>query len=181
MKVLLMLALASLLALMAGIGVMYAIGAAQPRTHVVSRTALYPQPPDSVWAVLSDWEHSPSWRKDVQRVERLPDVDGHPVWRQVAGKNAWSLVVTEEIAPLRMVATIADSTPGWGGTWTYRLAPEDGGTRVTVIERGAIENPLFRFLMRYVFGPGSAIDMYLTGLGTRFGVAVKPVDARVEE
>lgn len=181
MKLLFRLALASVAAFVVAFAVMYLVGMAQPERHVASRHADYRQPPERVWATITDWERSPAWRKGVSSVERLPDRDGHPAWKEVAGGSPMVFVVTEEIPPVHLVTTLADSSAGFGGSWTYALSPAASGTRLTVTERGFVRNPLFRFLMRHVFGTHSTIDAYLTGLGTHFGESVTPADAGVEE
>lgn len=150
-------------------------GALLPRTHHVTRSALYAQPPDSIWAVIADMEHSPSWRSDITGVKRLPDHDGHPVWLQIAKEGNWPLEITVEEAPSLLVAVVADSSAGFGGAWTYHLVSEGTGTRVTITEDGFVSNPFFRFIARYCFGLTSSLDAYLTALGHHFRESVHPV------
>ena len=40
------------------------------------------QPREAVWDRIVDFGGLASWRRDVERVERLPDRDGHEVWRE---------------------------------------------------------------------------------------------------
>jgi uncharacterized protein YndB with AHSA1/START domain len=177
MKILLRATMATVLAFAVALGTVFAIGAALPRAHVAARSVLYRQPVEIVWATIADWEHSPEWRRDVRRVDRLPDHAGHPVWRQDTGRGTWALEILEEVPLSRMVAGIADSRHGFGGSWTYTLTPEAGGTRLTLVERGFVDPPMLRFLMRFVFGLHTSIDLYLTALGTHFGERVTPADA----
>jgi hypothetical protein len=181
MKVLGRIVIVLALLLVTALAIAYAVGAAQPRHHVASRFAVYPRSPDSLWAVITDWEGSPRWREDVSRVERAPDREGRPAWRLITPEGAMTLVIAEEVAPLRMVAIMADTSQGYGGSWTYILAPEGGGTRLTIVERGFIDHPLFRFLARFVFGVTSTADGYLTGLGRHLGTDVTPQDAGIRE
>ena len=160
--------------LLALIAIMGIGGALLPRRHSVSRSALFAAPRDSLWAVIADMEHSPSWRTDVIGVRRLPDRNGHPVWLQLTRETDWPLEITLEDAPARLVAVVADSSAGFGGSWTYDLAPAGSGTRITITENGFVSNPFFRFMARYFFGLSSPIDQYLTALGHRFGENVKP-------
>jgi uncharacterized protein YndB with AHSA1/START domain len=155
----------------------YGIGVTLPRRHHVTRTALYAQPPDTVWAVIADMERSPSWRTEITRVERLPDRDGHPVWNQVSRQGSWPLEIVEATPPTRLVAVVADSSQGFGGRWTYTLTPEGTGTRVTIAEDGFVDPPMFRFIARYLIGLTRTLDTYLEGLGRHFGEAVTPVAA----
>ncbi|HZD05714.1 MAG TPA: hypothetical protein VE173_12380, partial [Longimicrobiales bacterium] len=66
---------------------------------------------------------------------------------------------------------IADEGLPFGGTWTYVLEPDAGGTRVTLTEDGEIYNPFFRFMARFVFGYDGTMRSYLDGLEARMGGA----------
>jgi len=155
--------------------VMTLIGMALPRRHHVTSHALIGASPDSVWAAITDWPSSPSWRPEVTRVERLPDRNGHEVWNQTGPDGSWPLEIVQSEPAALLVAAVADSSQGYGGTWTYRLAPEGDGTRVTITEDGFVDNPLFRFMANYVFGLRGTLNGYLEGLGQRFGQTVRAV------
>ncbi len=159
------------------VGIAGIAGWASPRRHHARTTVTLKAPRDSVWAVLADMQGSPAWRRDVTGVKRLADRDGHPVWEQQSKDGAWALVLTAIEPPSRLVATVADTTQGFGGTWTYTLAPEGHGTRVTIAEDGFVDPPMFRFLARYVFGLHAAQRAYLRDLGRRFGEKVEPLRA----
>jgi hypothetical protein len=58
---------------------------------------------------------------------------------------------------------------GFGGTWTYELAPDGDRTRVTITENGWVDNVVFRFLAKYVFGHDATQNQYLSSLEARFG------------
>jgi uncharacterized protein YndB with AHSA1/START domain len=156
------------------LAVMFTVGALLPADHVVASRAVYPVPADSLWAVVSDFEHAASWRPDLQRVERLPDRNGHPVWLEVGPTGELPYEITASDPPRRMTTTIADDDLPFSGSWEYELVPGPGGTRLTVTERGTIRNAVFRFLARYLFGYHSTLDGYLTALGTRLGASVTP-------
>lgn len=170
----LLLALSALV--LALIAVMGVGGLLLPRTHRVSRSAVFAQPRDSVWSVIADMEHSPAWRTDVTAVKRMPDRNGHPMWLQMTKEGSWPLEIAVERPPALLVAVVADSSAGFGGSWTYDVSTEAGRTRVTITETGFVANPFFRFLARYLFGLSSGIDNYLVALGHRFHEDVKPGD-----
>ena len=159
------------------VGVVGLIGLALPRHHHAASRAAYRAPRDSVWAALSDMEHSPAWRSDVTGVRRLADRDGRPVWEQQTKEGPWALELTVIEPPSRLVATVADTTQGFGGTWTYTLADSNDGTVVMLSEDGFVDHPLFRFLARFVFGLHGAQMQYLRDLGRRFGEKVTPRQA----
>jgi hypothetical protein len=163
--------------LFALVGVCWGIGAMLPRTHVVTRTAAFHEPVDTVWATVADIEHSPSWRSDITGVRRLEDRNGHEVWLQLAKEGNWPLEIAVSERPSRIVAVVADSSQGFGGQWTYEFAAEGEGTRLTITERGFVDAPLFRFMAKFIFGTTNTMETYLKDLGRKFGETVKPAPA----
>ena len=73
-----------------------------------------------------------------------------------------------------MVTRIRDTDLGYSGKWTYMLAAEKGGTRLSIREDGEVSNVLFRFMSRYIFGHTATIDSYLTALAKHFGEDAAP-------
>jgi hypothetical protein len=146
------------------------VGLLLPRDHVATRAVRLKPAPPAVWEVLADHAAEPSWRKDLVRVERLPDRDGRPVWQEVSRRGDTLALLTEEwVPPRRLVRRIVGEGLPFGGTWTIELAPEGLGSVVTVTERGEVYNPVFRFVSRFVMGHTATIDGYLKALGRRFG------------
>jgi len=162
-------------ALVAVVALMALVGAFVPRDHRAISTITLRQPPDSVWRVIRDLGNIGAWWPEWKESVRLPDKDGHEAWRQKVGGFDMPLLVLESQPPGRLVTRI-DSPPGaaFGGTWTYELAPDSGGTRISVTEAGWISNPIFRFTSRFLFGYYGSLDGYLKALGTRFGETVTP-------
>jgi uncharacterized protein YndB with AHSA1/START domain len=161
--------------LIALIAVMAIIGALVPREHRATSTVTLRQPPDTVWRVVRDIGGIPSWWTDMKESTRRPDRDGHEVWSQKVSGFDMPLVVMESSPPRRLVTKIdAEAGAAFGGTWTYELAPDSAGTRVSITEDGWIGNPIFRFVSRFVFGYYGSLDGYLKALGKRFGEEVKP-------
>ncbi len=158
------------------IALMALIGAFVARDHRATSTISLRQSPDSVWKVVRDLGGITAWFPAMQQSERLPDRDGHEVWHQkMSGFDVPILVL--ESSPPRTLVTQIDPTAGgaFGGTWTYEVAPDSTGTRISVTEAGWISNPVFRFMSRFLFGYHGSLDKYLRALGTRFGEEGKPV------
>ena len=157
------------------IALMALVGAFLPRDHRATSTISVRQPPDSVWKTVRDLGGITAWWHEAQESVRLPDKDGHEAWRQKVGGFDMPLVVLESQPPRRLVTKI-DSPPGaaFGGTWTYELTPEGGGTRLSVTEAGWIANPIFRFMSRFLFGYYGSLDGYLKALGKKYGETVTP-------
>ena len=126
------------------IAVVWVIGAMLPVAHVASGSAAFAEPPESLYAVISDTANYSAWLDDETPVAV---VDAQPPRR----------VVTR---------VVADDLP-YGGTWTFDIAPAGAGSRVTITEHGEVYNPLFRFMSRFVFGHTATIDKFLAALAAR--------------
>lgn len=155
------------------------IGAMLPREHSASRSAVYQRPPGEVWEAITGVDAMPEWRSDVDRVEHLPHRDGNPVWQETGTYGSMPMEQIEAVPRRRLVLRIADPALPFGGTWTYELEPADGGTRLTITEDGHVDNVVFRFMSRFVFGYTSTMEGYLRDLGRHFGeeIEVQPGSA----
>jgi uncharacterized protein YndB with AHSA1/START domain len=154
--------------------VIYVIGLLLPQSHVASSSARFAAKPDALWASLTDVAAFPQWRRDVTRVEILPDENGQRGWREYGRQGTVTYRVVESVPQRRLVSRIADEHLPYGGTWTYELAPAGDGTRLTITERGEIYNPVFRFVARFVMGHTATMNGVLRALGARHGERVTP-------
>jgi hypothetical protein len=159
--------LLALLALVALVALIACVGYLLPQGHVASRSARYVQPPEAVFDVIRDVGAAASWRTDLRRVELLPPVDGRVRYREESGSGSLTMEIVETTRPTRMVTRIADPDQPFGGTWTFELVPDEGGTRLTITERGEVYNVIFRALARFVFGHTSTMEGYLAALGRK--------------
>ena len=164
--------------LVALVAIALIVGSLLPRDHVAGSSIVLRQPRDSVWRAVRDLANLPGIWSELVSSQRAMDVDGREVWEQKM-KNGFTLrlIVTEEVPPQRLVMTI-DAPPDapFGGTWSYEVAPADGGTtQLTVTERGYVNSPLFRFMSRFMFGYHATQEGYLKAMGRKFGEDVTPV------
>ena len=158
---------AALFILFVPLVVISTMGMMLPETHVAVASAAFHHSQEEVWKVISG---PPDWRPDVTRFERLPERDGHPMWREYSsdGKSiAYELVTSEP--PRKMMTRIAEKDLPYRGTWIYDLDPEGKGSRLTITEAGSIHNPIFRFVSHYVMGQTATIDAYLRNLSRKLG------------
>jgi hypothetical protein len=151
------------------------VGSLLPRDHVAAMSARVAAAPDAVWAALTDRAAFPTWRRDVKRIELLPDSSSGPSWREHAGHDAITYVAETQEPPRRLVSRIAGKNLPYGGSWEYRIEPDGAsGSTVTVIERGSVYNPVFRFISRFFMGHTSMIDGFLRALSKKFGTEATP-------
>src|SRR5689334_8602834 len=130
------------------VAIVAAIGARLPRDHVASRSATFRARPETVFPLIASLE-----------IGKRDDVP---------------IAIVEARPPERLVTRIADPNLPFGGTWTFVLAPVDGGTRLTITERGYVTNPIFRFVSRVVLGHDATMAAYLRELAARLGEAPPP-------
>lgn len=155
----------SITLLMLLLGAVVVAGGLVAREHRITRTVELGAPPVAVFAAIADLEAMPAWRPEVVRVERVPGQAGAPpVYREYSVRGVVTWAVLEHRPPARLFLGITGAGPGFEGTWTFDLASAPGGTRLTVTERGEIDNPVFRFLSRFVVGYGQNLDAYLDAL-----------------
>jgi hypothetical protein len=99
------------------------------------------------------------------------------VWKALQEIGGFDLpvIVLESSPPRKLVTQIDPKVKApFGGTWTFELTAETGGTRVTVTEAGWVSNTIFRFMSRFLFGYYGSLDKYLKALAKRFGETVRP-------
>lgn len=155
------------------------VGWLTPREHVAGAELRLDQPPDTVWSVVRDVEAYPDWWSYVSAAEMRQATDGGAryVMRDRHGQEV-PYEVVEFRPPRRLVMRIADEDLPFGGSWTYEVEPAEGGSLLRITENGNVENPLFRFMARFVFGYHAAMESYLEALARRFGE--EPRVSRVE-
>ena len=169
MRMIVMIGLGLIAALLLLAGMVALIGSRLPRAHTATRSVLLHRSPPEVYAVIRDFGAAPSWRADVKRVELQPQPDGRLHFRETGSHGTVNYELAEDIPGQRMVTRIVDQDLGYSGKWTYVLADENGGTRMTITEDGEVSNVLFRFMSRYVFGHTATLDTYLNALAKRLG------------
>lgn len=142
----------------------FGFGYLLPETYTDSQSVTVSQAPEVVWAKMTDHGAEPGWRKDLVRVERVGDRNGHAVWREEYGRGPKVLLETAESVPgERLVRHVEDEEGLYRGELTFRLKPAAGGTEVSVAEKGTVKNPFLRTMV-HLFGKGSCVRQYLGDL-----------------
>ncbi|HEX9759290.1 MAG TPA: SRPBCC family protein [Candidatus Acidoferrales bacterium] len=157
------------------VAIMWIIGVLLPAGHTATRMARFAQPPEAVWEAITNSAGMTAWRSGLQEVRPLDG--GKAGWMEVSDFGELPLEIVEQDPPRRLVMRIADENLPFGGTWTYVVAPRDGGgSTLRITEDGVIHSAFFRFMARFFFGHTATIETYLTDLGKKFGETVTPVE-----
>ena len=150
------------LAVLAGlVGLMAVVGWMLPVGHTASRSAVIDALPARVFDAVSQVDEYPVWRTGVTAVEILPDDSRGRRFREDGSDGPIIFRIESSVSPSRFLTRIDDPDQPFGGTWTYNLAGEGAGTRLTITEDGEVYNPVFRFLSRYVFSQTATMEQYL--------------------
>src|SRR5436309_3007580 len=112
--------------------VMAIVGACLPVKHTATLRVRLARPPADIWKAITEVEAFPTWRPGVARVERLSDRS----WREHGSHRATAFEVVEAAPTTRLVSRIADAGLAFGGSWTYEIAPAEGGSTLTITEDG---------------------------------------------
>jgi uncharacterized protein YndB with AHSA1/START domain len=147
--------------------VVFVIGYRLPEEHSASRDRVFSATPERLYKEISTPKSYPKWRSGVQEIQVLADTAGMSRYREGAMTGDVTYVVERTVPNRQYVVTIADPELPYTGTWTFDLTPVAGGTQLSITEDGAVHNPFFRFVSRYVFGHFRTIDGYLNDLDDR--------------
>jgi hypothetical protein len=139
------------------------IGSRMPEGHTVSRSMRLNASPSDVYAVIRNFGESPRWRSDVKRVELL----SADKFKEYGSQGTVTYQIVEDVPDRKIVTKIVDVDLGYSGSWECALEASNGGTMVTITERGVVSSPMFRFMSRYVFGHTATMDAYLKALTTK--------------
>lgn len=142
----------------------------------ISGQLLVDRPPETIWRVLTDFDGMPLWRSDLVGLERLPDHDSRPTWREIrrGSESVVELAVAEP--PGRLVFRRArDGRPSLPSS-TFLLTATAGRTLVTLTQRMEVRNP-FRRVLHRLHPPRSALLRFLRDLDLRVSGSQRQVAA----
>jgi uncharacterized protein YndB with AHSA1/START domain len=147
----------------------YGIGMLIPANQTRTRTITLQQPPEKVFAVLTEVERMPEWNTGLEKVERIPPIEGQEASRHTyKGNLQMTIITTESRPPTHLVRKMGDENGPFVGTWSYRITEAKSGSDVALTEDSQVRNPFTRLMMKLMGGPTEYIDDHLTGLAKHF-------------
>lgn len=148
------------------------LGKRIPPNHTIRATLHVSKPADQVFALVDDLEAQPKWDPGVTRIETLPDDAGKRRRRMFMGRNSFVLTDTTREPPTRLIRTIADDHPFFGGAWSFEFTPDgpDGNhTKVVLTEHGVINAPIPRLMMKHFVDPSMYLKRQLAAMARALG------------
>ena len=119
-------------------------------------------PPDRIWSILTDAPAYPTWGSGVTNVEgRIADGEKITVRSEVAAGRAFPVKVAMR-PPNEMTWTGGMPLGLFTGVRSFRLAPTDSGTKVTMREE--YSGPLAGLMSRSIPDLQPSFDTFVTGL-----------------
>lgn len=155
----------------------FALGATLPVDHSVSVTGEVAAPPAKVFALITNVAAGATWRPEVKSVEVLPKDDTRDAWIEDLGSGEkMQFLATTTVPPDatgQAIRKVETKEPSYGGMWTYELSPgaTPSSTTLKITEDGYINPPIYRFMMKYVFGPTKNLEDYMKHIQA---AAIKP-------
>jgi hypothetical protein len=122
-------------------------------------------PADRIWKILTDAPGYPTWDSGVTKVDgSIADGDRITVHSKVAAGRAFPVKVATR-PPNEMTWTGGMPLGLFTGVRTFRLSPDDGGTRVTMREE--YSGPLVGLMGRSIPDLQPSFDRFVNGLKAR--------------
>lgn len=145
------------------------VGFLLPAEYDGAYSLVLPQPPETVWRAVRDFERYPCGAASVRAIERLPDRSGLPCWREDLGRTSFEVCTVEVVEGRRIVRELRDLTVPMQARFTIELRPHGEGTRIEVAQHLAIAGgtwhvPFFRLTMHFLQGARRGAQVYLERL-----------------
>ena len=132
-----------MLSLTAGI---YAYGLSHDAEHTATGSEVVNAPLAKVFAMQADPREVAKWKEQVAEVRDYKDLGGGLAsWREVwKDDNQFDFVITHYEHKKLLRIQITDVNEVFYGNWTISFEEAEGGTRITITEKGTIPNAFVR-------------------------------------
>lgn len=126
-------------------------------------------PRAKVWAVLSEIEQHPSWRKEIKSVVRVKNRGKQPVWKEILPDGREILIATvKSEAPSLLVRELVSVGTSANARWVYELEEREGKTLLRLSEETQTRLTGMRVMVRLIRRQSQSIEVMLESLRERF-------------
>ncbi len=143
-----------------------------PRAHDVTRVIRLRAAPDVVWSLIADPAGYPAWRDTMSSV----DIDGTaPLrWREFGDDGSLAFEAVRVQPPRHFAARVLDDDVARQIEREFTLQADGEGTRVVYRELSTVNNPIARFVNRYIMRRTGPSDRLLSALATALDERAQP-------
>jgi len=123
------------------------------------------QPPEQVYGLLTDYGRLPEWFSPCTAVELLREGDSSTVWRTTFGSGeVASVIVMPFGSPPNLLWRFRSENRHVTAFWEFHLAPEDGGTHLTLKTSGVAWHWIYRITSDATIDDETHIRQFLDAL-----------------
>lgn len=139
----------------------FALGALAPASFEIEVSREVDAERDEVFALLANLDEWVLWRRGYQDVEILEPREGEITrYRLTTEHETLTYAIVDFEENRSMTTCIAEEGVAFGGCWRLDFADSEGGTRITLSEKGHIDSLWYRFMARYVIGHDKYLDAF---------------------
>lgn len=151
----------------------FVVGFMLPERHDTSISVNFTNPPEKLWAAISDYETHPMTGAQRKSTQKQPDEGGLPVWIEDLGPTQVTVRTLSATAPTYVKRNMFDSVVRMNVDCEFRIEPVAGGSRVTATSQTTVPSgnwraPLFRVTLKVGAGEKGMRD-YWTSIGKTLG------------
>jgi len=152
--------------LLVAVGIIaYGLGERLPEEHTTVVAQTIAAPPAKVWALMTNVDAQPTWRRGLKSVDELPPDMGRQRWLEHYPGSQMMFVLDESEPMTTRTVRLEPQGAPFDGSWFYSvMAMDNGGTTVTITEHGHTFSPIYRFVSHYILGDTFNQKRYLEDL-----------------
>lgn len=156
------------------------VGSLLPERFTGRTKVFLPRSQVDVWTALADFSSHPMTGQMMKAVANIEDHEGAPTWTEDMGRGEVIRVRTvESDEPRSMTRNMESTKLPMTSRWMYLLESVEGGCNVsiegeTIIRRGPILVPIFKFMMLVGGGVKKGLDIQLDMVAKTLQVESRP-------
>lgn len=145
----------------------YLVGIFLPKEILIKRQTFIEKPFFIVWSDLTNPYEETNWRKDIDTIIQLDDIDGNTVWKEIY-KNGDSLILetTTNIPNVLIARSYVNNN--FEGTRIVNIKKSKKGTFVRIVIEGKVPRAIDRLKNIFNNKESERIGIYLHSLRDKY-------------